>query len=104
MNAANPDGTTVEVESKGGASHQRHLTNLAEQIDNGEADYTVAESSLTALEWVEAAYISARHQCAVNLPLSEFTPPEAHDWDPGRPYSGEDGGRNGRKLPEEPNR
>ncbi|MBB30931.1 MAG: hypothetical protein CME25_18735 [Gemmatimonadetes bacterium] len=101
LNSSNPHGVTVEVESEGGSSHQRHLVNLAEMIDRSDVDYTVPESSLAALEWVEAAYVSARHKCTVTLPLSEFVQPEENDWDPGRPYSGSGGCRDGRKLPPE---
>ena len=104
INASNPHGTTVEVDARGGSSHQRHLTNLANQIDREEVDYTVAKSSLGALEWVEAAYVAARHHCTVALPLSKFEPPGDNSWDPGRPYSGSGGGRDGRKLPPEQDR
>ena len=104
LNEQHPKGTMVEVVSDGRASPHRHLTNLAELIDKEEVDYAGPASSLEALEWVEAAYLSARHQCAVNLPLSEFTPREGGDWDPGRPHSGTDGGQDGRKLPDDPDR
>lgn len=36
----------------------------------------------------------------VTLPLGEYAPPPKVDWQPGLPYSGEGGGRNGRTLPQ----
>ncbi|MFD2078270.1 Predicted dehydrogenase [Actinopolymorpha cephalotaxi] len=83
--------------------HQVHLEELARQIDEAEQDYTVADTSLRALELCEAAYLSHRHRCVVTFPLSEFVPPEfappqVPDWDPGTPYPGEGGGRDGRRL------
>ena len=47
---------------------------------------------------VEAAYQSSRHKCTVNFPMAGFSPPELTDWDPGMPYSGDGGGRDGRQL------
>ena len=99
QNSSHPAGEVVEVASTGGGSHQGHLEALAVQMDRGEADYSVAESSLRALELVEAAYLSNRHRCAVQLPLSTFDPPTPSGWDPGQPYGWEGGGRDGRKLP-----
>ena len=99
LNAEYPQGQLIEVDPGDGTPHQRHLETLAGQMDRGEPDYTIPESSLAALELCEAAYLSGRHRCAVTLPLSEFTPLQPTDWDPGRPYSGEGGGRNGRTLP-----
>jgi len=72
---------------------------LAGQIDAGQPDYTIPESSLAALELCEAAYLSSRHRCRIDLPLSSFKPPPPSDWQPGQPYSGTGGGRDGRKLP-----
>ncbi len=80
------------------SGHRRHLENLAAMIENGTTDYAIPDSSLRALEVVEAAYLSARHGCRVNFPLSDFVPPALNDWQPGEPYSGEGGGRDGRKL------
>ena len=51
-----------------------------------------------ALELCEAAYLSNRHGCKAELPLDTFTPPAPVDWEPGKPYAGEGGGRDGRKL------
>ncbi len=98
LNGAHPTGRSVEVSVGPRTGHQRHLEHLALQMDRGTPDYAVAESSLAALEVVEAAYLSCRHGCQVTLPLSTFTPPEPSGWIPGRPYGGQGGGRDGRKL------
>ena len=100
VSPAHPAGLLVEVAQGPKGGHQRHLEALAEQIDQGEADYAIAESSLAALEMCEAAYLSCGHRCKVDLPLSGFTPPPANDWEPGKPYSGAGGGRDGRNLPQ----
>ena len=93
----------MEVTPGPRSAHQRHLENLAEQIDRGVADYSVAEGSLLALEMCEAAYLSCRSSgVPVTLPLAEFSMPSPVDWQPGLPYSGEGGGRNGRMLPPKP--
>lgn len=99
LDGRHADGQEVQVTPAPGTAHQRHLERLAEQMDSDAPDYGVAESSLAALELCEAAYVSARHGCAVRLPLSECRPPAGSDWDPGRPYSGSGGGRDGRQLP-----
>jgi predicted dehydrogenase len=79
--------------------HRKHLERMAEQIDSGTVDYSIPESSLSALEIVEASYLSSRHRCKVTFPFHAFTAPaEQPDWDPGEPYSGSGGGRDGRKL------
>jgi predicted dehydrogenase len=98
LNGAHPAGEVVKVSAGPRSGHQRHLEHLALQMDRGRPDYAVAESSLAALEMVEAAYLSCRHGCQVTLPLSTFAPPEPGDWVPGTPYSGRGGGRDGRKL------
>jgi predicted dehydrogenase len=99
LSPAHPEGLLMQVarEPKGG--HQRHLDALAEQMDRGVADYAIAESSLAALEMCEAAYLACQHCCEVDLPLASFTPPPANDWEPGKPYAGTGGGRDGRNLP-----
>ena len=97
-NAAHPGGTVVTPEEEPRTAHQRHLEALVPQIASDVCDYTMATSSLAALELVEAAYLSARHHCQVRLPLASFTPPTASDWDPGRPYSGSGGGLDGRTV------
>jgi len=84
--------------STGMSGHQRHLENLAAMIETGVPDYSVAESSLSALEIVEAAYLSGQYGCQVEFPLEHFVPPVPTDWEPGHPYSGVGGGRDGRKL------
>ncbi|MDA0709981.1 MAG: Gfo/Idh/MocA family oxidoreductase, partial [bacterium] len=90
-----PSGLLMEVPPLPGTRHQIHLENLAHQIDRNEPDYCLINSSLAALELCEAAYISCRSRCLVTLPLSQFTPPTPTTWDPGRPYTGSGGGRDG---------
>jgi predicted dehydrogenase len=99
LNEKHPRGELIEVESSTQTGHTRHLLNLAAQIDRGEPDYAVAESSLMALEVCEAAYLSHRLRCQVNLPLNRFTRPAPNGWDPGKLYDPSLGGRDGRKLP-----
>ena len=99
LNAAHPGGVLVEVPSGGKGGHQRYLEALAEQVDSGKTDYEIPESSLAALELCEGAYLAHKWQCKVDLPLSSFTPPARTDWQPGQPYPGAGGGRNGRNLP-----
>jgi predicted dehydrogenase len=94
-----PGGLLVQVPPSPTGGHRGHLDALAEQMDRGAVDYAIGESSLAALEMCEAAYLSARHGCKVGLPLAGFTPPPASDWQPGKPYSGTGGGRDGRQLP-----
>jgi predicted dehydrogenase len=91
-----PAGHLIEMDAGPASIHQRHLENLVDQIGRGVADYSIAESSLLALELVEGAYLSARTRSKVNFPLNEFVPPEPDDWDPGRPYSGDGGGKDGK--------
>lgn len=100
LNAEFPQGQLFEFQPGKATNHQRHLENLAAQIDRAQPDYSVAEGSLAALELCEAAYLSMRNgSVPVPLPLDEFTPPTPVDWQPGLPYSGRSGGRNGRRLP-----
>lgn len=98
LNGAHPDGELIEVSPGPQSGHQRHLEHMALEMDRGKPDYAVAESSLAALEVVEAAYLSCRHGCQVTVPLSTFVPPAPNDWQPGLPYGGRGGGRDGRKL------
>jgi predicted dehydrogenase len=98
LNREFPQGKTFVPPERPGTPHQRHLERMADMIDTGEVDYTVPESSLLALEICEGAYVSSRHRCKVNFPVDAFEPPAPADWDPGMPYSGEGGGRDGRKL------
>lgn len=80
------------------SGHQVHLENLAAQVNSGRPNYEIAEVSLTALAICEAAYMSSRLRCKVTLPLADFSPPAQVEWDPGSPYSGQGGGRDGRQL------
>lgn len=100
VNASHPHGKRLEFDKAGRTGHLRHLENLATQMDAGEPDYMVADSALGAVEICEAAYLSHRHRCLVRFPLSTFEPPHPTGWDPGTPYDGQGGGRNGRDLPE----
>ena len=98
FNPDHPAGDLIEREEFEVFYHQRHLENLADQIESGELDYSIPDSSLAALEYCEAAYISSRHRCKVIFPLSDFQIPEPSDWDPGTVYDGIGGGRDGRAL------
>ncbi len=95
LNVEYPEGKLIEITPGPATPHQRHLENMALQIDSGEPDYTVAESSQTALEICEAAFLSSSHRCRVKFPLDQFKPPEPTDWQPGQPYEGVGGGRDG---------
>ncbi|NLV73630.1 MAG: Gfo/Idh/MocA family oxidoreductase [Chloroflexi bacterium] len=97
-NAQHPNGSEIVPQPYAEGAHQRHLEGIIEQAESGKLDYSIAESSLRALELVEAAYLAAEHHCQVLLPLETFTPPAPNDWQPGKPYSGSGGGRDGRKL------
>jgi len=98
QNASHPGGEFLHVGEFPNAGHQLHLENLAQMIETGKSDYSVAESSLIALELCEAAYLSSKHHCKVQFPFEKFTPPAPVEWEPGQPYSGTGGGRDGRKL------
>ena len=98
QNGAHLQSMVFDVPRYPETAHQRYLEELAQQMDTGLRDYAVPESSLAALELCEAAYLSSAHRAKVNLPLSGWTPAGEPDWRPGEPYSGEGGGRNGRKL------
>jgi predicted dehydrogenase len=92
------DRELVEVEPFAVSGHQRHLEFLADQINTGTRDYLLPETSLQALEIVEAAYESRRVGGSVTLPIGAAQPERVIDWNPGEPYSGVGGGRNGREL------
>jgi len=98
VNPEHPQGVEVEVVAGPKSNHERYLDLLADQMDAGRADYTLAERSLAALELCEAAYLASHHRCAVTLPLQSFVPPPVSDWQPGAPYLGTGGGRDGRRL------
>ena len=80
--------------------HRRHLEHLANQMDGiAPLDDTLARTSLSALEICEAAYLSGEHRVQIALPLTEFLPPDPFtEWQPGQPYSGTNGGRDGRAF------
>ncbi len=98
-NAKHPNGTFFEVDKGTKGGHQLHFENLAKQMDSGVPNYNIADSSLMALEMCEAAYLSGREGCVVHFPLTDFVAPVKTDWNPGEPYSGRGGGRDGRNLP-----
>jgi predicted dehydrogenase len=98
LNAAHPDFPRFEVPALPFAGHRAQLENLAKMIDTGKKDYAIPESSLTALEICEAAYLSSKHGCRVDFPYETFTVPPRSDWEMGIPYPGHGGGRDGRKL------
>jgi len=80
-----PTGQVIRPDSADTTGHQRHLENLADNIADGTADYSVSNSSLMALEICEAAYVSASHRVQVRLPLAQFIPSAVSDWQLGRP-------------------
>jgi len=98
FNANHPKGKLIAPAEEVASLHQRHLENLLAMIASGEPDYSLPESSLTALEICDAAYLSARHGVEVKLPLDQFEIPAPNDWEPGEPYVSGQGGRDGRKL------
>ena len=99
QNPTYPQGSFLQPSSTEGRSgHQVHLEHLAAQVESGSPSYEIAEASLAALAICEAAYMSSRHCCKVTLPLAQFNPPPPVDWNPGSPYSGQGGGRDGRHL------
>lgn len=98
LNAEYPHGEMITPEEFTVTGHQRHLEHLAEMIASSRPDYSIPESSLSALQLCEGAYLSSAHRCQVAFPLEQFSPPTPSDWMPGQPYSGTGGGRDGRKL------
>ena len=99
LNAEYPQGKQFLVKEPKETLHIVHLENMAKMIDAGKPDYTIPESSLIALEIVEGGYLASRHNCKVTFPVDKFVVPQKQSWDPGMPYSGKGGGRDGRKLP-----
>ncbi|HZM54853.1 MAG TPA: hypothetical protein VFC03_07490 [Acidimicrobiales bacterium] len=86
------------------SGHQFHLEHPADLVESNTVDDVIPLTSLHALEIVEAAYLSNRTRSQIGLPLTAdlvdatAPAPSPTDWDPGRPYSGVGGGRNGRAL------
>jgi len=99
LNGAYPNGEIFTPGDYPKTPHQLHLENMVRMIETGQAEYRIPDSSLMALEIVEGAYISSRNRCKVIFPVDQFVLPPATGWDPGMPYSGTGGGRDGRKLP-----
>ena len=98
-NAEFPQGQLIEVDPGPRSAHQKYLELLADQIDKQAPDYTWPAASLAALALCEAAYLSNQQRAVVSLPLTDFTAPPPTDWAPGKPYNGQGGGRDGRRLP-----
>jgi predicted dehydrogenase len=98
VDAHHPEGKLITPEEGPTSLHQRHLENLLPMIASGELDYSISDTSLSALEICEAAYLSARHGIEIKFPLDRFALPGPNDWQPGEPYLGQRGGRDGRKL------
>lgn len=98
MNEQFPSGAHVIPDEFPVIGHMRHLENMYRMVEGGKLDYTVAESSLMALEIVEASYLSSKYRCKVTFPFQSFSVPSQTDWNPGMPYEGHNGGRDGRKL------
>jgi predicted dehydrogenase len=98
FNTDHPKGKLIAPPEEVTSLHQRHLENLLPMIASGEPDYSLPESSSTALEICEAAYLSARHGVEVKFPLDQFEVPAPNDWESGQPYVSGRGGRDGRKL------
>lgn len=98
LNSEFPHGELFTPQEFPVTGHQRHLENLAAMIASDSLDYSIPESSLSALQVCEGAYLSSAHGCQVTFPLEQFFPPPPTDWAPGQPYSGTGGGRDGRKL------
>jgi len=93
-----PQGETIVPELLPMRGHRFHLETMAAMIGQEQPDYTLAENSLLALEICEGGYVSSRHSCKVTFPVDRFEPPPRPVWDPGKPYSGTGGGRDGRAL------
>ena len=73
-------------------------TGWLDGLESGALNFEIADSSLAALELCEGTFLSHRHRCKVTFPLADFQSPVLNDWQPGEPYRGEDGGRDGRTL------
>jgi predicted dehydrogenase len=97
-NARHPEGILIAPEEQKTSLHQRHLENLLPMIAGGAPDYSLPQTSLDALEICEAAYLSARHGIEIRFPLEQFEIANPNEWEPGKPYSGQGGGRDGRQL------
>ncbi|MCL2816366.1 MAG: Gfo/Idh/MocA family oxidoreductase [Oscillospiraceae bacterium] len=97
MNAEHPDFDKIDVPALAVDGHRAHLENMYGMIGNT-PNYSVAESSLTALEICEAAYLSSKRQCKVAFPYEKFVIPKLNDREMGVPYPGTGGGRDGRLL------
>jgi len=98
LNRQHPNGQCLDPVEMQVTGHQFHLENMARSIESGQIDYEMADSSLAALEICEGAYLSSKERCKVLFPVDSFVPPEPTGWNPGKPYDGVGGGRDGRNL------
>lgn len=98
LNAHYPHGEIIEPEELPVTGHRFHLENLARQIESNTPDYTIPQNSLTALEICQSAYSSARLGCQIRFRPGFRLANAPNDWQPGEPYAGKGGGRDGRKL------
>jgi predicted dehydrogenase len=98
INARHPEGRLITPDEPKTSLHQRHLENLLPMIAAEAPDYSVPQTSLDALEICEAAYLSARHGVEIRFPIEQFEIAAPNEWEPGQPYFGQGGGRDGRQL------
>ena len=97
LNDKHPNFDFIDLEPLTVTGHRAHLENMYRMIGN-QPDYTIPDSSLSALEVCEAAYLSSKYQCKVTFPYEDFVVPKPNGWEMGVPYSGTGGGRDGRFL------
>lgn len=66
------------------------------------AQHWTTDEAPMSLSWPPATRLPGHSATVYKLrqSLASFVPPGASDWDPGKPYSGAGGGRDGRKLQE----
>lgn len=81
------------------AGHRAHLEQLAWFVTHGQTGDRGVDRSVAALEICEAAYHSNRTRSTVCPPVTDLSGTiVSQQWDPGSPYSGEGGGRDGRNV------
>ena len=88
LNENHPAGEKVTPQPNAISGHRWHLDNMAAQIANDDIEYSIAESSLMALEICEGAYLSSQHRSQVTFPVDQWQAPTNSDWQPGQPYAG----------------
>ncbi len=75
LNAEHPMGSDITPSSLKYDGHRKFLEDLADMIESGKTSYVIPDTSLSALELVEAAYLSSRYQCKVSFPFSDSKSP-----------------------------